>query len=208
MMAGRDLYMVLVDLEKAFDRVPREVIWWTLRRKGVLVREIKAIMEMYTNIETSVKVEYTRSESFDVKVGVHQGSILSPLLFALVINEVTKDIREGVVKEMLHADDIVLVGDNWEEVESRYTRWKKALQENKCNQDKRFLYKRKFCTNANAKVPLLCMWQRSGKELRAVYKMSTLGAQEVLWSSWKLNQRKILLAKNVSLVCYLKMKIK
>ena len=117
-MAERNLYMVFVDLEKAFDRVPRKVIWWSLRRKGVLEREIKAIMEMYTNIETSVKVEYTRSESFDVQVGVHQGSILSPLLFALVMDEVTKDIREGVVKEMLYADDIVLVGDNWEEVES------------------------------------------------------------------------------------------
>ena len=89
---------------------------------------------MYTNIETSVKVEYTRLESFDGKVGVHQRSILSPLLFALVMDEVTKGIveciiREGVVKEMLYADDIILVGDNWEEVESRYTRWKKALQE-------------------------------------------------------------------------------
>ena len=97
-MARRDLFMVFVDLEKAFDRVSREVIWWLLRRKGVLEREIKAIMEMYTNIETSVKVEYARSESFDVKVGVHQGSIVSPLLFALVMDEVTKDIREGVVK--------------------------------------------------------------------------------------------------------------
>ena len=121
-MAGRDLYMVFLDLKKAFDCVPREVIWWSLRRKGVLEREIKAIMKMYTNIEISVKVEYTRSESFDVKVGVHQGSILSPLLFGLVMDEGTKNIREGVVKEMLYADDIVLVSDNWEEVESRYTR--------------------------------------------------------------------------------------
>ena len=86
-------------------------------------------MEIYTNIETSVKVEYTRSESFDVKVGVHQASILSPLLLALVMDEVSKDIREGVVKEMVYADDIVLVGGNLEEVESRYTQWKKALQE-------------------------------------------------------------------------------
>ena len=92
-MAGRDLYMVFVDVEKAFDRVPREVIWWSLRRKGVLEREIKAIMEMHTNIEKSVKVEYTRSESYDVKVGVHQGSILSPLLFALVIVVWTKSLQ-------------------------------------------------------------------------------------------------------------------
>ena len=66
-------------------------------------------------------MEYTRSDSFDVKVGVHQGSILSPLLCALVMDEETKDITEGVVKEMLYVDDIVLVGDNWEEVESRCT---------------------------------------------------------------------------------------
>ena len=100
-MAGRDLYMVFVDLEKAFNHVPREVIWWSLSRRGVLEREIKAIMEMYTNIETFVKMKYTRSEPFDIKVGVHQGSILSPLLFALVMDEVTEDIREEVVKKML-----------------------------------------------------------------------------------------------------------
>ena len=184
--------MVLVDLEKTFDCVPREVIWWSLRRKGVLEREIKAIMEMYTNIETSVKVEYTRSESFDVKVGVHQGSILSPLLFALVMDEVTKDIREGVVKEMLYADDIVLVGDNWGGkilIHSMEESIARERNENKCKQDKGFLFQKKFCGNANAKVSVLCMWQRSGKELRAVYKMSTLGTQEVFWSSWKFNQR-------------------
>ena len=148
--------MAGMDLEKAFDRVPREVIWWSLRRKGVLEREIKAIMEMYTNIETSVKVEYTRSESLYVKVGVHQGSIPSPLLFALVMDEVTNDIREGVVKEMLYADDIVLVGDNWEEVESRYTRWKKALQEKgmkkNVNKTKAF-YTRNFVRMQMRKYP-------------------------------------------------------
>ena len=156
-MAGRDQYMIFVDLEKAFDCVPREVIWWSLRRKGELEREIKAIMEMYTNIETSVKVEYTRLESFDVKVGVHQGSILSPLLFALVMDEVNKDIREGVVQEMMYANDIVVVGDNWEEVESRYTRWKKALQDKgiKINvyNTKAFYTRRNFILTQMRKYP-------------------------------------------------------
>ena len=69
--AGRNLFMVFVDLEKAFDRVPRKVIWWSLRRKGVLEREVKAIMEMYDNIKTSVNMDCMRSDSFEVKVGVH-----------------------------------------------------------------------------------------------------------------------------------------
>ena len=44
---NKELYMVFVDLEKAFDRVPRDMIWWALRRKGVNEQEISAIMEMY-----------------------------------------------------------------------------------------------------------------------------------------------------------------
>ena len=69
-------------------------------------------MEMYTNIKTSVKVECTRSQPFDAKVGVYQGLILSPVLFALVMDEVTKEIK-GVLYEMLYAGDLLLLGDNW-----------------------------------------------------------------------------------------------
>ena len=46
--------------------------------------------------------------------------------------------------------------------------------ENKCKQDKGVLYKKKFCTNANAKVSLLYMWQRSGKELRSVQNLPAI----------------------------------
>ena len=51
-------------------------------------------MEVYTNIKASVKVECTRSEPSDVKVGVHQGSVPSPLLFALVMGQVTKSSKK------------------------------------------------------------------------------------------------------------------
>ena len=110
--------MVFVDLKKASNRTPTEVIWWALRRKGVVEREIKAIKEMYMNTETSVRVENMRSELFDVKVQVHQGLALSLLLFAVVTDKVTKDIREGVLKELLCANDLILLGDSWNEVES------------------------------------------------------------------------------------------
>jgi len=42
---------------------------------------------------------------------------------------VTKNIREGLVKEILYAEDLVLLGDDWKEVESRYSKWKKVLLE-------------------------------------------------------------------------------
>ena len=85
--AGKKLYLVFVDLEKAFNRVPRKVTWWALRRKGVLEREIRAIMEMYNCVETAVRMEDGRFEWFEVKVVVHKGSVLSPLLFAIALDK-------------------------------------------------------------------------------------------------------------------------
>ena len=80
----KELYLIFVDLEKAFDRVPREVIWWALRKKGVMEHEVRAVMEMYKEAETSVKLKGEISECFDIKVGVRQGSVLSPLLMQLL----------------------------------------------------------------------------------------------------------------------------
>ena len=113
-VTGRKLYMVFVDLKKAFDHVPRELISLALRRKGV-EREIKTIKKMYVNIKTPVKVKSMRSESFDLKIKVHQGLVLSPLLFAMVIDKVIKDLKGGPL-----ADHFVLLRDSWEKVESRY----------------------------------------------------------------------------------------
>ena len=110
--------------------------------KGVLEREVKVIMEMHDNIKTSVNMDCMRSDSFEVKVGVHQGSILSPFLFAIVMDEVTREIRKGVVKKLPYANNLILLGNSWEEVESRYARWKKALKNHglklNINKTKRF----------------------------------------------------------------------
>ena len=66
-----------MDLEKAFDRVPRDVLWWTLRPSGVDEWIVRVIQSMHEGALTSVKLEVGESVEFAVKVGVQQGSVLS-----------------------------------------------------------------------------------------------------------------------------------
>ena len=69
-----------MDLEKAFDRVPREVIRWAVRKLGVEEWLVLAVMSMYIGAKTFVRTVYGNSSCYEVKVGMHQGSALSPLL--------------------------------------------------------------------------------------------------------------------------------
>ena len=77
--------MAFVDLEKAFDRAPRKVICWALRKLGVDEWIVCLVQGMYANARSHVYVGEGYSEEFEVKVGVHQGCVLSPLLFIIVL---------------------------------------------------------------------------------------------------------------------------
>ena len=67
---GKKLYFGFVDLEKAFDRVPREVISWAMRKLGVEEWLVSAVMSMYTGANTVVRTVYGNSKGFEVKVGI------------------------------------------------------------------------------------------------------------------------------------------
>ena len=76
---GKKLWHVFVDLEKAFDRVPRAVVEWALRKQGVTEELVKAVMAMYEEARTVVRCSSGVTDPFQVRVGLHQGSVLSPL---------------------------------------------------------------------------------------------------------------------------------
>ena len=94
--------MCFVDLGKAFDRVPRKVMEWALGKKAVPEMMVKAVMCLYEGEKTGVRVGMELSEPFCVKVGVHQGSVLSPLLFAIVVDVVAENAPEGLMYEMMY----------------------------------------------------------------------------------------------------------
>ena len=82
-----------MDLEKAFDRVPREVIRWAMRKLGVEEWLVSAVMSMYIGAKTVVRTVYDNSNGSAVKVGMHQGSALSPLLFVIVMEALSREFR-------------------------------------------------------------------------------------------------------------------
>ena len=73
--ANKRHYMAFIDLEKAFDRIPHKVIWWALRKLGVAEWIVRLVQGMYANAGSRVRVGEGYSEEFEVKVGVHQGSV-------------------------------------------------------------------------------------------------------------------------------------
>ena len=99
--------MAFVDLEKAFDLVPQKVIWWALRKLGVEEWIVRLVQGMYANARSRVHVGEGYSEEFEAKVGVHQGSELSPLLFIIVLEALSRECCSGVPWEDLYANDLL-----------------------------------------------------------------------------------------------------
>ncbi|KAK9157750.1 hypothetical protein Scep_004324 [Stephania cephalantha] len=124
----KDLHMVFVDLEKTYDRVPRDVLWWVLERKRVHARYIDTIKDMYDGVITSIKTFGGATKEFPITIGLHQGSALSPYLFTLVIDELTRHIQEDIPWCMLFADDIVLVDETKDGVNKKLELWRNTLE--------------------------------------------------------------------------------
>ena len=90
----KKLCMCFVDLEKAFKRVRRKVAEWALRKKGLPEVLVQEVMSLYEGLGTKVRGGLGLVEELGVSDGVHQGSVLSPLIFVIVVDVVTKDIRK------------------------------------------------------------------------------------------------------------------
>jgi len=116
---GKKLYFGFVDLEKAFDRVPIEVIRWAMHKLGVEEWLISAVMSMYTGAKTVVRTVYSNSNGFEVKVGMHQGSALSLLLFVMVMEALSREFRVALPWELLYADDLVMIAETEEDLIKR-----------------------------------------------------------------------------------------
>ena len=95
MTANKLLCMAFVDLKKAFDCVPRDVIWWAMCKLGIDEWLVRLVQSIYKDVRSRIRVGDRYSKEFGVGVVVHLGSVLSSLLFIIVLEALTRKFRTG-----------------------------------------------------------------------------------------------------------------
>ena len=120
----KDLHLVFIDLEKAYDSIPRSIVWdiivWdSIKNRGISRRYLEVIQDMYDRMATNIHTPVGMTEFFPIQVGLHQGSTLSSSIFMVIMEEISKSIWKTVPWCMLFADVIVLVAETKEEANSK-----------------------------------------------------------------------------------------
>ena len=88
---NRDLYIAFMDIASAFDNVRRTEVWNLLRTRKVSGKLTAAIEKVYKKAKGRVRLNGRESNTFEWTKGIKQGDSLSPLLFNLIMDQITKD---------------------------------------------------------------------------------------------------------------------
>ncbi|KAK3536847.1 hypothetical protein QTP86_027037, partial [Hemibagrus guttatus] len=152
-------------------RVPREELWYCMRKSGVAEKYVRVVQDMYERSRTVVRCAVGQTEEFNVEVGLHQGSALSPFLFAIVMDQLSEEVRQESPWTMMFADDIVICSESREQVEENLERWRFALE-------------RRGMKVSRSKTEYMCVNEREGsgtvrlqgEEVKKVQEFKYLGS--------------------------------
>ena len=124
---NKKTYAFFLDIQKAYDTVWHDGLWYKLWDMGVKGRMWRVIKKMYMSSRSAVLLEGEKSDSFNVDQGVAQGCSLSPILFSVFINDLLKEVEQAELGiqlsscktfgGMLFADDFVGVSDSKENLQ-------------------------------------------------------------------------------------------
>ena len=140
------VHICFVDLEKAFDFVPRDVLRLLLKERSIEEQVVQLIVDIHDGTHCVVKSSGEKSSKFEVTTGVRQGCVMSPVLFNLVMDKIVREAlnkakvggveieyrKEGnlymnyrvkaqgtsVIKAAMFADDLALIGKTSGELQS------------------------------------------------------------------------------------------
>ena len=117
------LFAFFVDFKRAFPSINHSILWQKLDKKGLSTKVIKIIMSLYSKANMSVKIGDSTSMSVDITEGVLQGEVLSPILFALFLADISDFLeKKGIVGVTIscnyditllaYADDLVFMANS------------------------------------------------------------------------------------------------
>ena len=138
----KEVYIVFIDIEKAFDRVQRDEIWKSINIRGINNHLIAAIKSIYNRCTNYVRMHNTKSSTFTTQDGLRQGGVLSPTLFIILMDEVLKQcdkktkklhvgynkLKPSCISECMFADDIALLASNEDDLKHNLEVWNEQLQ--------------------------------------------------------------------------------
>ena len=93
-------------------------------RRNIIQDTIKEIL----HLPSIFRVNRQYSEEFIVRVDVHTGSVLRPLLFILVIEALSWEFRTGVPRELLYTDDLTVIAETLEECITKLKAWTNGME--------------------------------------------------------------------------------
>ena len=83
---------------------------------------------MYEGVRTKVRTVIGDTDNFSIDIGLHQGSALSSFLFTIVMDEFTKAIQDEIPRYMIFTNDILLIDESREGVNTKLERWRDTLE--------------------------------------------------------------------------------
>ena len=98
----KDTFVSFIDFSKAYDSIPRHVLWSKLKDMGLGGRLYNALISLYKTVKSCVRLNGWSTDFFNVKCGLKQGCLLSPLLFNLYINDPVSDMKLSVKHRNRH----------------------------------------------------------------------------------------------------------
>ena len=100
-------YALFLDIQKAYDTVWRDGLWYKLWDMGVKGRMWRVIKKMYELSRSVVLLEGEKLDSLNVELGVAHGFSLSPILFSVFINDLLKEVEHAELRIQLSSSKIV-----------------------------------------------------------------------------------------------------
>lgn len=140
---NKNIFLAFIDLQKAFDTVPRGKVWKGLREKGINNKIIKVIQDLYKNNTNYIINNNMKSEGFKTEMGLRQGGGLSPTLFNVHMDGIIKKSEQEANKLFIgyrnlerveitagvFADDVVITAGSEKKLQENLKVWKEKMEE-------------------------------------------------------------------------------